>query len=116
MGHRNTTWRHNIPLLPAFIQHEIRSSSATKIPALVQNLPCDLAHRWRVDFVRFRSSSILLCDWRIPVWQFSHTVIWYVMSDVSGILLQIESDDPSAAEQLLPLVYDELRKLAAAKL
>ncbi len=38
------------------------------------------------------------------------------MSDVTRILSQIESSDPSAAEQLLPLVYDELRKLAAAKL
>ena len=38
------------------------------------------------------------------------------MSDVTHILSQIESGDPSAAEQLLPLVYDELRKLAAAKL
>ena len=38
------------------------------------------------------------------------------MSDVTQILGQIESGDPSAAEQLLPLVYDELRKLAAQKL
>src|SRR6185295_13204653 len=38
------------------------------------------------------------------------------MSDVTLILSQIESGDPSAAEKLLPLVYDELRKLAAAKL
>jgi RNA polymerase sigma factor (TIGR02999 family) len=38
------------------------------------------------------------------------------MSDVTRILSQIEAGDPSAAEQLLPLVYDELRKLAAAKL
>jgi RNA polymerase sigma factor (TIGR02999 family) len=38
------------------------------------------------------------------------------MSDVTLILSQIESGDPSAAEQLLPLVYDELRKLAAARL
>jgi RNA polymerase sigma factor (TIGR02999 family) len=38
------------------------------------------------------------------------------MSDVTQILSRIESGDPSAAEQLLPLVYDELRKLAAAKL
>ena len=37
------------------------------------------------------------------------------MSDVTAILAQIETGDPSAAEQLLPLVYDELRKLAAAK-
>jgi RNA polymerase sigma factor (TIGR02999 family) len=32
------------------------------------------------------------------------------------ILNQIEQGDPSAAEQLLPLVYDELRKLAAVRL
>lgn len=38
------------------------------------------------------------------------------MSDVTRILSLIESGDPRAAEQLLPLVYDELRKLAAAKL
>jgi RNA polymerase sigma factor (TIGR02999 family) len=38
------------------------------------------------------------------------------MTDVTRILSQIDSGDPSAAEQLLPLVYDELRKLAAAKL
>ncbi len=38
------------------------------------------------------------------------------MADVTQILSQIESGDPSAADQLLPLVYDELRKLAAAKL
>jgi RNA polymerase sigma factor (TIGR02999 family) len=38
------------------------------------------------------------------------------MSDVTGILEAIEADDPRAAGQLLPLVYDELRKLAAHKL
>jgi RNA polymerase sigma factor (TIGR02999 family) len=38
------------------------------------------------------------------------------MLDITSILSQIESGDPSAAEQLLPLVYDELRKLAATKL
>ena len=38
------------------------------------------------------------------------------MSDVTRILSAIEQGDPSAAEQLLPLVYDELRQLAAAKL
>ena len=38
------------------------------------------------------------------------------MADVTQILSQIESGDPSAAEQLLPLVYDELRKLAAQKM
>jgi RNA polymerase sigma factor (TIGR02999 family) len=38
------------------------------------------------------------------------------MADVTQILSQIEQGDPSAADQLLPLVYDELRKLAAARL
>jgi len=38
------------------------------------------------------------------------------MSDVTQILSAIEDGEPSAAEQLLPLVYDELRKLAAARL
>jgi RNA polymerase sigma factor (TIGR02999 family) len=38
------------------------------------------------------------------------------MTDVTHILSAIEQGDPHAAEQLLPLVYDELRKLAAQKL
>jgi RNA polymerase sigma factor (TIGR02999 family) len=38
------------------------------------------------------------------------------MADVTQILSQIESGDQAAAEQLLPLVYEELRKLAAARL
>src|SRR5690242_11728047 len=38
------------------------------------------------------------------------------MNDVTRILSAIEQGDPHAAEQLLPLVYEELRKLAAGKL
>jgi RNA polymerase sigma factor (TIGR02999 family) len=38
------------------------------------------------------------------------------MSDVTQVLSRIDSGDPYAAEQLLPMVYDELRKLATAKL
>jgi RNA polymerase sigma factor (TIGR02999 family) len=38
------------------------------------------------------------------------------MSEVTRILSAIEKGDPSAAEQLLPLVYDELRKLAAERM
>jgi RNA polymerase sigma factor (TIGR02999 family) len=38
------------------------------------------------------------------------------MSDVSRLLAAAESGDPGASEQLLPLVYDELRRLAAQKL
>ena len=38
------------------------------------------------------------------------------MTDVTRILSAIEQGDPSAAEQLLPLVYNELRKLATQKM
>ncbi|MCP4787380.1 MAG: sigma-70 family RNA polymerase sigma factor [Fuerstiella sp.] len=38
------------------------------------------------------------------------------MSDVTHILSRIEEGDPSASDQLLPLAYDELRKLAAARM
>src|SRR6476620_2581607 len=38
------------------------------------------------------------------------------MSEVTRILSAIEQGDPHAAEQLWPLVYDELRKLAAARM
>src|SRR5438270_8968406 len=44
------------------------------------------------------------------------TVILHGMTDVTQILSAIEQGDPHAAEQLLPLVYDELRRLAAEKL
>ncbi len=39
-----------------------------------------------------------------------------ILNDVTGILQAIEGGDPHAAGQLLALVYDELRQLAAAKL
>ena len=38
------------------------------------------------------------------------------MTEVTSVLFAVDDGDPSAAEQLLPLVYDELRKLAAEKL
>jgi len=38
------------------------------------------------------------------------------MTDVTRILAALEQGDPHAASQLLPLVYDELRRLAAKKL
>ena len=45
---------------------------------------------------------------------FPHIMIG--VPDVTRILEQIQQGDPRAAEQLLPLVYDELRKLAAQKM
>jgi RNA polymerase sigma factor (TIGR02999 family) len=44
------------------------------------------------------------------------TVYPSIMSDVTQILQSIEQGDPQAADRLLPLVYDELRRLAAQKL
>ena len=46
----------------------------------------------------------------------ARSLSWFAMSEVTRILSQIDAGDPNAAEQLLPLVYSELRKLAAAKL
>src|SRR6516225_1102098 len=40
----------------------------------------------------------------------------FAMDDVTRILSAIDRGEPAAAEELLPLVYDELRKLAARKL
>jgi RNA polymerase sigma factor (TIGR02999 family) len=44
------------------------------------------------------------------------TVILDRMSEVTRILSAVDQGDPHAAQQLLPLVYDELRKLAATQL
>ena len=38
------------------------------------------------------------------------------MSDITQLLSAMDSGDPRAAEELLPLIYDELRKLAAHKM
>jgi hypothetical protein len=38
------------------------------------------------------------------------------VSDVTQLLNAVDKGDPSAAEELLPLVYEELRKLAAARM
>src|SRR5262249_49761011 len=54
----------------------------------------------------------VLIFWHPSAW----LAIFVGMSDVTRILSQIEQGDPQAAEKLLPLVYHELRKLAAAKL
>jgi RNA polymerase sigma factor (TIGR02999 family) len=53
-------------------------------------------------------------DYTRPIHSFPHPVP--PMSEVTRILSAVEQGDPSAAEQLLPLVYDELRKLAAQKM
>ena len=38
------------------------------------------------------------------------------MTDVTRIIAEIENGNPNAAERLLPIVYQELRQVAAAKL
>src|SRR5262245_13374052 len=90
------------------------------------------------QFPRFHSPRVLLfalgyfpirigkCKWersrntclRNPgiCWQNGYgRLYWSAMSEVTRILTAIEQGDPHAAEQLLPLVYDELRQLAAQK-
>ena len=44
------------------------------------------------------------------------SVTLWAVSDFTQILERVEDGDPKAADQLLPLVYDELRRLAAQKM
>src|SRR6516164_103422 len=62
------------------------------------------ARRYRMRYNRSRISCV---PW---------PVTFPSMNDVTRILSAIEQGDPSAAGELLPLVYDELRKLAAQRL
>jgi RNA polymerase sigma factor (TIGR02999 family) len=52
----------------------------------------------------------------VPIGTLSKTAQRWVMSDVTAVLMAIDQGDAKAAEQLLPLVYDELRKLAALRI
>src|SRR5262245_7017243 len=78
----------------------------------------------RVASVRGTKIPASGCRWRGP--QFADKpafpcrallrwLFWTSMNEVTRILSAIEQGDPSAADQLLPLIYDELRKLAAQK-
>jgi RNA polymerase sigma factor (sigma-70 family) len=62
------------------------------------------------DVERFLASTVLCCA------KHSHPCPGLAMSDVTRILSAIEQGDPRAAGELLPLVYEELRKLAAVRL
>ena len=72
-----------------------------------------MAGRSRSTRKRWRTGAREVILWRgsIPA-----TTRVEPMSEVTRILSAIEAGDSHAAEQLLPLVYDELRKLAAQKL
>jgi len=65
----------------------------------------------RVESARFR-----LILRRFPALRCPAGCIMACMSEVTRILGQFEPGDPQAAAQLLPLVYDELRKIAAAQM
>ena len=66
-----------------------------------------LLQTWRAygAGIRFRSFSFVL--WRVMV---------AAMPDVTELLSAIDAGDPKAADQLLPLVYGELRKLAVVRM
>ena len=61
---------------------------------------------WPLSFLN--ASSV----WSLP----SQSCSVPAVSDVTRILQSIDSGDPKAAEELLPLVYDELRRLAAIRM
>jgi len=68
----------------------------------------------REDYHGFHRCPFLTRSERlIPRWGATTIAL---MSDVTQILSAMEGGDPHAPEQLLPLVYEELRRLAAQKL
>src|SRR5262249_21132012 len=77
-----------------------------------------------VDKPGSSAAPVFACTSRADRWPFttihclgpSPALSWTDMSDVTRILSAIEEGDPHAAEQLLPLVYEELRRLAAHKM
>jgi RNA polymerase sigma factor (TIGR02999 family) len=60
--------------------------------------------------------SLGVCKVRWSAWYTACSFSGAPMSEVTRVLAAIEQGDPHAAEQLLPLVYDELRTLAAQRL
>ena len=52
----------------------------------------------------------------MKLWRGTRLSILWSVSDVTRILEAVQQGDPKAAEELLPLVYGELRKLAARKM
>ena len=66
-------------------------------------------------------SAIVFCNWFIVVslifWQAAaRAVSLCCVSDVTRVIEAIQQGDPKAADELLPLVYEELRKLAAVRM
>jgi RNA polymerase sigma factor (TIGR02999 family) len=63
---------------------------------------------------------MLYSSWRLPLAPpmstRERTATMVTMNEVTKMLLSLENGDPSAADELLPLLYDQLRELAAAKL
>jgi RNA polymerase sigma factor (TIGR02999 family) len=85
----------------------VEGGGDAETPELVDAQPMTLPTPLRNPHGRrlARIEARRLCSCRIPE-----------MSDITRILAAIDQGDPSASEQLLPLVYDELRQLAAQRL
>ncbi len=84
-------------------------------------MPClDKPHASGFDYGDDRATPVAQTNWPGILYN-RHDLVEcssapHPVSEVTRILFQIESGDPSAAEHLLPLVYEELRKLAAVRL
>lgn len=74
-----------------------------------QHTPCGLPQLVAHSHAVVQMTAIIGCERR-------HADKFIAMIDVTTILARIEQGDSSAADALLPLVYTELRRLAAAKL
>ena len=89
-------------ILPSLLVNAWKlAGPSSKCPRPPKRLPSSLPGSFRDSSVCL-PARIMVCCWG--------------MRDVTAILGAIEQGDPHAAEQLLPLVYDELRRLAAQKM
>jgi hypothetical protein len=70
---------------------------------------------WSTQF-REKANSPILKTWRKQIASEPSLGYRVTMGDVTHLLSAIEAGDPQAAGKLLPLVYDELRRLAANRL
>jgi RNA polymerase sigma factor (TIGR02999 family) len=86
----------------------------------IKNLPLRQTNLWFLITSKNKNKISMICsqgaDILPPAFRLDQVLSGSLMTEVTRILSAIQEGAPHAAEQLLPLVYDELRKLAALKL
>jgi hypothetical protein len=108
--------RHPLKVTVAWV---CREAVATVHPLPDRSSPTPL-RSYSVGHRAKTYSKVALPGILVPAWPVTSAIaacnIEWAMTEVTRILSAVDQGDAQAAEQLLPLVYDELRRLAAQKL